>query len=147
MPAAGGHVEDAEDQRVRTTRLTPWRSKRTLKLMSSPSGWRYLETITRFHARVGVKHLLDGYQLDGAPFPGSKLHLAAFVAGASAAAMAVDSLTQLRDEAYEELVSWDVLLGASRYYNKSWSVLGTLMLTGQFTNLAMTGAQGLSAKQ
>jgi hypothetical protein len=95
---------------------------------------------------VGVKHLLDGYQLDGVPFPSAKLHLAAFVAGAGAAAMAIEPLAQPRDEAYEELVAWDVLLGGSQYYNKSWSVLGTLMLTGQFTNLAAR-AQGVSAKQ
>ena len=125
---------------------TPFRIAQDYCWFGEPRARRYLETISGFHARVGVKHLLDGYQLDGAPFPTAKLHLAAFVAGAGAAAMAIEPLAQVRDEAYEELVSWDVLLGGSHYYNKSWSVLGTMMLTGRFTNLAARD-QGLSAKQ
>lgn len=94
----------------------------------------YLERISSFHARVGVKNLLDGYQLDGGVFPGANLHLAAFVAGAGAAAMALPAQSQQRDEAYNELIAWDVLLGGSQYYNKSWSVLGAFMLTGLFTS-------------
>ena len=36
MSASGDHVEACVDYRVWTTRLTPCRSRRTLKLMSSP---------------------------------------------------------------------------------------------------------------
>jgi len=125
---------------------TPFRIAQDYCWFGEPRARPYLDTISSFHARIGVKHLLDGYQLDGAPFPNAKLHLAAFVAGAGAAAMAIETLAQPRDEAYEELVAWDGLLGGSQYYNKSWSVLGTLMLTGQFTNLAAPD-QGVSAKQ
>jgi endo-1,4-beta-D-glucanase Y len=125
---------------------TPFRIAQDYCWFGEPRAHRYLETISAFHARVGVKHLLDGYQLDGTPFASAKLHLAAFVAGAGAAAMALEPLEQPRAEAYEQLVAWDVLLGGSQYYNKSWSVLGALMLTGQFTNLSARD-QGLSAKQ
>lgn len=124
---------------------TPFRIAQDYCWFDEPRALRYLQTISGFHARVGVKHLLDGYELDGTPHASAKLHLAAFVAGAGAAAMAIDLLVQPRDEAYEELVAWDVLLGGSEYYNKSWSVLGALMLTGQLTNLARD--HGLSAKQ
>lgn len=92
----------------------------------------YLEKITAFHARVGVGQLLDGYELDGRARPEAKLHLAAFVAGAGAAAMALPRAAAVRDGAYREIAAWDTLLGGSLYYNESWSVLGALMLTGGF---------------
>jgi hypothetical protein len=71
-----------------------------------------------------VKQLLDGDQLDGKPFAGASLHLAAFVAEAGAAAMAFESFASTRTQAYEELIAWDVLLGVSEYYNKSCQSLG-----------------------
>jgi hypothetical protein len=48
--------------------------------------------------------------------------------------MAVPSLTAVRDDAYAEILRWSTLNGGSEYYNKSWSMLGALMLTGQFTD-------------
>ena len=46
--------------------------------------------------------------------------------------MAVPRAAAVRDRAYREIASWSNLLGGSEYYNKSWSVLGALMLTGRF---------------
>jgi hypothetical protein len=94
-----------------------------------------LDKINTFHARVGARQLLDGYNLDGSVFAGADLHLAAFVAGAGAGAMSSERFAKLRDDAYAALIDWNSLLGGSAYYNKSWSVLGILMLTGQFRNL------------
>jgi endo-1,4-beta-D-glucanase Y len=120
---------------------TPFRIAQDFCWFGEPRAHAYLERIAGFHARVGVQHLLDGYQLDGSVFPGASLHLAAFVAGAGAAAMAIAPHAQVRDEAYAELVAWDALLGGSQYYNKSWSVLGVLMLSGRFTNLQRAAPQ------
>jgi endo-1,4-beta-D-glucanase Y len=114
---------------------TPFRIAQDYCWFSEPRALAYLEKIGAFHERTGVTKLVDGYQLDGAVFPGASLHLAAFVAGAGAGAMAVPRLAAVRDEAYREIVQWGPLLGGSEYYNKSWSVLGALMLTGQFTKL------------
>lgn len=111
---------------------TPFRIAQDYCWSAEPRALAYLETISRFHAQVGIAQLLDGYQLDGTVHPGASLHLAAFVAGAGAAAMAVPHRAQQRDEAYTEIIAWEGLLGGSLYYNKSWSVLGAFMLTGLF---------------
>lgn len=122
---------------------TPFRIAQDYCWFGDARAYSYLERISRFHARVGVKHLLDGYRLDGTAYEGAKLHLAAFVAGAGAAAMAIAPLSQLRDEAYQELIAWDVLLGGSQYYNKSWSVLGAFMMTGTFTSITRGAVVGI----
>jgi endo-1,4-beta-D-glucanase Y len=112
---------------------TPFRIALDYCWFNEPRARPYLAKISTFHEHIGARHLLDGYNLDGTPFKGAKLHLAAFVAGAGAAAMAIPEQAQLREEAYAELISWHAALGGSEYYNKSWSVLGALMLTGQLT--------------
>jgi endo-1,4-beta-D-glucanase Y len=114
---------------------TPFRLALDYCWFGEPRALAYLERINTFHARVGERQLVDGYNLDGTVFPGANLHLAAFAAGAGAAAMSAETFASVRDEAYAELVSWSSLLGGSAYYNKSWSVLGVLMLTGQLTDL------------
>jgi hypothetical protein len=114
---------------------TPFRIAQDYCWFAEPRALAYLEKIGTFHERVGVTKLVDGYQLDGSVFPGASLHLAAFVAGAGVAAMAIPRLAAVRDEAYREIMQWGPLLGGSEYYNKSWSAIGALMLTGQFTKL------------
>ncbi|HKP61164.1 MAG TPA: glycosyl hydrolase family 8, partial [Polyangiales bacterium] len=112
---------------------TPFRIAQDYCWFGEARALRYLEKIGAFHAQVGVTKLVDGYDLDGTPHAGAMLHLAAFVVGAGVGAMAVPSLASVRDEAYAEVVQWSTLNGGSEYYNKSWSMLGALMLTGQFT--------------
>jgi len=116
---------------------TPFRIAQDYCWFAEPRALSYLAKISAFRARVGIASLLDGYQLDGAVHPGAKLHLAAFVAGAAAAAMALTTAeyAAMRDAGYAEIVSWSTLNGGSQYYNESWSVLGALMLTGQFLDL------------
>ncbi|HET8938096.1 MAG TPA: glycosyl hydrolase family 8 [Polyangiales bacterium] len=123
---------------------TPFRIAQDYCWFGDARARSYLERISGFHARVGVKHVLDGYQLDGSVFPGANLHLAAFVAGAGAAAMAFPALTPLRDDAYDELIAWDVLLGGSQYYNKSWSVLGAFMLSGMVPSATRGALVGIA---
>jgi len=127
-PPGSGHPTHHQLDSCRT----PFRLAQDYCWNAEPRALEYLQVISEFHARIGIARLLDGYQLDGRVFPGANLHLAAFVAGAGAAAMAVPGHARLRDTAYEELIAWDGLLGGSLYYNKSWSVLGALMLTGVF---------------
>jgi endo-1,4-beta-D-glucanase Y len=112
---------------------TPFRIAQDYCWFGEPRALAYLDIIDRFYARVGVQALVDGYNLDGSVFPGARLHLAAFVAGAGAAAMSGERFAASRDEAYAELAAWDGVIGGSQYYNESWAVLGALMLTGQFT--------------
>ncbi len=114
---------------------TPFRIAQDYCWNGEPRALAYLEKINAFHAQQGVTKLVDGYNLDGSTFAGASLHLAAFVAGAAAGAMASPAHAAIRDEAYAEIVAWGPLLGGSQYYNKSWSVLGALMLTGLFTDL------------
>jgi endo-1,4-beta-D-glucanase Y len=130
-PPGSGHPTHHQLDSCRT----PFRIAQDYCWFGEPRALAYLDTITAFHARVGVTQLLDGYNLDGTPYAGAHLHLAAFVAGAGAAAMARPQWAALRDDAYREIVAWNTLLGGSTYYNESWSVLGALMLTGQLRNL------------
>jgi endo-1,4-beta-D-glucanase Y len=118
---------------------TPFRLAQDYCWFGEARALTYLDKINTFHARVGSRQLLDGYQLDGSAFPGAKLHLAAFVAGAGAAAMTSQRFAAVRDDAYDELIAWSTLLGGSAYYNKSWSVLGAMMLTGLFQDLHSAG--------
>ena len=114
---------------------TPFRIAQDYCWFGEPRALAYLQKINAFHAQVGATKLVDGYNLDGSPFAGATLHLAAFVAGAGVGAMATPQHAAVRDDAYREIMAWEPLLGGSRYYNVSWSMLGALMLTGQFTNL------------
>ena len=111
---------------------TPFRIAQDYCWFGEARAKRYLEKIGSFHASVGVTKLLDGYNLDGTPFPGASLHLAAFVVGAAVGAMAIPELATVRDQGYAEVMRWSTLNGGSEYYNKSWSMLGALMLTGEF---------------
>jgi endo-1,4-beta-D-glucanase Y len=128
-PPGSGHPTHHQLDSCRT----PFRIAQDYCWFGEARALRYLEKIGKFHAQVGVSKLLDGYNLDGSSYPGAMLHLAAFVAGAGVGAMAVPSLAGVRDEAYGEIMSWSTLNGGSEYYNKSWSMLGALMLTGQLT--------------
>lgn len=130
-PPGSGHPTHHQLDSCRT----PFRIAQDYCWFGESRALAYLEKIGAFHERTGVTKLVDGYQLDGAAFPGASLHLAAFVAGAGAGAMAIPRLAAVRDDAYREILQWGPLLGGSQYYNKSWSALGALMLTGQFTKL------------
>jgi endo-1,4-beta-D-glucanase Y len=114
---------------------TPFRIAQDYCWFNEPRALSYLQKINAFHANIGAANIVDGYNLDGSVFPGSTLHLAAFVGGAGVGAMATPQHAALRDESYTLLAGWQALLGGSTYYNESWSMLSLLMLTGRFVDL------------
>jgi endo-1,4-beta-D-glucanase Y len=114
---------------------TPFRLAQDYCWFGEPRALAYLQKINAFHAGVGAANLVDGYNLDGTPFAGANLHLAAFVGGAGVGAMATPEHAKLRDEAYVAIAGWQSLLGGSLYYNESWSMLSLLMMSGHFEDL------------
>ncbi len=115
---------------------TPFRIAQDYCWFNEPRALSYLKKINAFYAKLGAANIVDGYQLDGSVFPGASLHLAAFVGGAGVGAMATAEHAQLRNEAYTALAGWQSLVGGSLYYNKSWSMLSLLMMTGKFVDLS-----------
>lgn len=111
---------------------TPFRVGQDYCWFNEPRALAYLQKISGFYAAVGAANILDGYNLDGTPFAGASLHLAAFVGPAGVGAMALPAYQPLRDQAYSALVTPPGLLGGSLYYNESWTVLSLLMLNGRF---------------
>ncbi|MEO6602190.1 MAG: glycosyl hydrolase family 8 [Polyangiaceae bacterium] len=111
---------------------TPFRVAQDYCWFEEPRALDYLAKIGSFYTTIQAPNIVDGYNLDGSVYPGSSLHLAAFIGGAGVGAMAVPSLTALRDDSYGLLAAWAPLIGGSQYYNESWSVLSLLMMTGRF---------------
>lgn len=127
-PAGTGHPTHHQLDSCRT----PFRIAQDYCWFGEPRALDYLNKIGSFYASIQAANIVDGYNLDGTVYPGSTLNLAAFNGGAGVGAMAVPSLSKLRDDSYALLAAWGPLLGGSQYYNKSWSVLSLLMMTGQF---------------
>jgi len=114
---------------------TPFRVAQDYCWFGEARALSYLQKITTFYAGIGALNLVDGYNLDGTPFDGATLHLAAFVGGAGVAAMATPEQAKLRDDAYVGIAGWQSLLGGSLYYNESWSMLSLLMMSGHMVDL------------
>ena len=115
---------------------TPFRLAQDYCWNGEPRALTYLQKISAFYAGVGAANIVDAYNLDGSVYPGSSLHLAAFVGGAGVGAMATPANAKLRDDAYTALAAWQPLLGGSLYYNESWSMLSLLMMSGHFLDLS-----------
>jgi endo-1,4-beta-D-glucanase Y len=89
-----------------------------------------------FFAALGAARITDGYDLDGTPrpeAPGGRPS-AVFVGGAVAGAMHDPRYQGFIDEAARLLASGR-LIGKSRYYDLTWTVLALLMLTGNLIEL------------
>ena len=114
---------------------TPFRVAQDYCWFGEPRALAYLQKINTFYASIGALSLVEGYNLDGSPYAGATLHLAAFVAGAGVGAMATKDQAKLRDDAYAGLAGWQSLLGGSLYYNESWSMLSLLMMSGHMVDL------------
>jgi endo-1,4-beta-D-glucanase Y len=115
---------------------TPFRIGQDYCWFGEQRALTYLQKISGFYSQVGAANIVEGYNLDGTPFSGASLHLAAFVGPAGVGAMATPQYATLRDQARLALVTPPGLLGGSLYYNESWTVLSLLMMSGQFVNLA-----------
>jgi endo-1,4-beta-D-glucanase Y len=94
----------------------------------------YLQRVSAFFAGIGADQIVDGYTLSGEPAPDPRaarpnLGSAVFVGAAAVGAMHDPRYQAFIDAAYARVQS-GTLLARSRYYNRSWTVLSLLMLTG-----------------
>jgi endo-1,4-beta-D-glucanase Y len=113
---------------------TPFRIAQDFAAVGDDRARAYLAKISTFFAGVGADSIVDGYALDGRPQPDPRSPAqnpgsAVFVACAAVGAMHDARYADFVDAAYGR-VRTGKLLTRSRYYNHCWTVLGTLMLTG-----------------
>ncbi len=118
---------------------TPFRIAQDFALCEDVRAGAYLAKVSAFFASVGANDIVDGYRLDGtaAPDPRSPVDnpgSAVFVGGAAVGAMHDARFADFIDAAYAR-VRTGQLLTRSRYYNHCWTVLSTLMLTGNLSEL------------
>lgn len=116
---------------------TPFRVGQDYCYFGEPRAKAYMEKITSFYLSVGVSNIVDGYDLDGTPHPehsdGTSLP-ASFVGPAAVGATYSDANLPFIDEAYTALATLELDAGTI-YYQKSWTALSPLMLTGGFVEL------------
>jgi len=138
-PPGSGHPTHHQLDSCRT----PFRLAQDYCWYNEPRALSYLKKINAFYANIGAANIVDGYNLDGTVFQGANLHLAAFVGGAGVGALATPEHAKLRDDAYTGLAAWQAYIGGSQYYNKSWTMLSLLMMTGKFADLSQSAAAPL----
>jgi endo-1,4-beta-D-glucanase Y len=114
----------------------PFRLGQDFAYYREPRARAYVAKTSAFFAALGADAIGDGYHTDGRPCPDRKTPQpnpgsAVFVAGAAVGAMHSPAYQSFLDAAYARLRTGR-LLARSRYYNRSWTVLGLLMLTGNF---------------
>jgi len=116
---------------------TPFRVGQDYCYYGEPRALDYMQKITSFYTSVGASNIVDGYELDGTPRPDfsqNGLQPASFVGpGAVGASYSADNQSFI-DEAYALVASQELTAGTI-YYQKSWSALSLLMLTGNFFEL------------
>jgi endo-1,4-beta-D-glucanase Y len=99
-----------------------------------PRARAYLDKINAFYAAIGPDAIVDGYALDGTPRPDERSEeptkSAVFIGCAGVGAMADPAGQAFLDRAYERVAGLD-LLTRSRYYQRSWTVLSLLMMSGR----------------
>lgn len=116
---------------------TPFRVGQDYCYFGETRAAEYLAKISAFYASVGVSKITNGYNLDGTPHPEKDygtLQAASFVGPAAVGAMSNAQYQQLIDDAYAELATLKLSAGTI-YYQKSWTSLSLLMLTGNFVVL------------
>ena len=97
----------------------------------------YLALIGGFYAGLGVANIVDGYDLNGTPHPDRAvggLQAASFVGPAGVAGMSDPTFQKLVAEAYAAVATQKLTAGTI-YYQKSWTALSLLMLTGNLVDL------------
>jgi endo-1,4-beta-D-glucanase Y len=115
---------------------TPFRVGQDYCYFGEPRAKAYLEKITSFYQGVGVANIVDGYDLDGTPRPEratNGLQTASFVGPAGVGAMNDPVNQMFIDEAYAAVATLELTAGTI-YYQKSWTALSLLMLTGNFVD-------------
>ena len=118
---------------------TPFRLAQDWALSEDPRARAHLGKLSAFFSGIGASSIVDGYELDGRPAPDPKSPpgnpgSAVFVGCAAVGAMHDAKYAAFVDAAYAR-VRTGQLLTRSRYYNHCWTVLSTLMLTGNLSEL------------
>lgn len=115
----------------------PFRIGQDYCYFGDPRAKQYLALISSFYSGVGAANIVDGYGLDGSPRPDRAvggLQAASFVGPAAVAGMSDPAFQPLVDEGYAALATQGLTAGTI-YYQKSWSALSLLMLTGNLVDL------------
>lgn len=113
---------------------TPFRVGQDYCYYGEPRALAYMQKITNFYKSVGVANIVDGYELNGTPRPDfgkNGIGSASFVGPAGVGASYAGTNQVFVDEAYAALATQGLIAGTI-YYQKSWSALSLLMLTGGF---------------
>jgi endo-1,4-beta-D-glucanase Y len=113
---------------------TPFRIGQDYCWNGEPRAEAYLEKVNGFFSKAGPDNIIDGYDLDGTPRPeaakeGSRS--AVFVGCAGVGAMSDAKNQALIDGTYKNVAKLDLLV-RSRYYQRSWTAMSLLMMTGSF---------------
>lgn len=113
---------------------TPFRIALDACQNGEPRAVKFAEGVAKFFAGIGVKNIKDGYNVStGAVLDGSVSTNATFIGPAAVAAMAAKQQSFLND-AYT-FVAGNDNEGTESYYNLSWALLTTLVMTGNFVDL------------
>lgn len=116
---------------------TPFRVGQDYCYYGEPRALEYMKKITSFYVSVGVDNIVDGYELDGTPRPDfsmNGLQPASFIGPAGVGAMYSADNQVFIDDAYAALATGELTAGTI-YYQKSWSALSLLMMSGNFAEL------------
>lgn len=116
----------------------PFRVGQDYCYSGEPRAKAYLALIDTFYSGVGEAKIVDGYDLNGTPHPDRAvggLQAASFVGPAAVAAMSDPKYQAFVDQAYAALATRTLTAGTI-YYQKSWTALSLLMLTGNLVDLS-----------
>jgi endo-1,4-beta-D-glucanase Y len=116
----------------------PFRIGQDYCYSGAPRAKAYLALINTFYSGVGEANIVDGYDLNGTPHPDlavGGLQAASFVGPAAVAALSDLKYQTFVDQAYAALATQKLTAG-SIYYQKSWTALSLLMLTGNLVDLS-----------
>ncbi len=115
---------------------TPFRVGQDHCFFGEPRAKSYLAKITSFYVGVGVANIVDGYDLDGTPHPDKAVggaQSASFVGPAGVGAMSDAQYQSFLDQAYAAVATLNLTAGTI-YYQKSWTALSLLMMTGNLVD-------------
>ena len=116
---------------------TPFRVGQDYCFFGTPQAKTYLAKISDFYVSVGVSQIVNGYDLNGTPHPDKDwggIQAASFVGPAGVGAMSDAKYQSFIDAAYSELATFQLTAGTV-YYQKSWTALSLLMMTGNLIDL------------
>jgi endo-1,4-beta-D-glucanase Y len=114
----------------------PFRIAQDYCWTGEPRAKDYLDRVSAFFAGVGADNIVDGYDLDGTPRPEASpegARSAVFVGCAGVGAMSDPERRAFVDRTYEHVATLDLLV-RSRYYQRSWTAMTLLMMSGGFVD-------------